>query len=220
MSTALLFNSIARIARHEAAARPVASVGKVTSVFPNDGPPADHAVSVELRDSGIVLNRVPVAVGAMGFAAIPAVDDLVVVVFLEGDFHSPVVVGRLYHPDQEAPKHKDGQIVLRLPSGASSPDLECEIAGDPPSLKLTLPGDVLLELVEEKITLAVGDVKVTIDGGGGGRMELAAGETKITMKKDGDIQVKTSGKMKFEASEIELNGQAKVKITGGMVEVN
>lgn len=220
MSAAALFTSISRIARHEAGARPVASAGKVTSIFPNEGGSPDHAVSVRLRESGIILNRVPIAVGAMGFAAIPAVDDLVVVAFLEGDYHSPVVVGRLYHADQEAPKHKDGQLVLRLPSGATSPDLECEISGDPPVVKLTLPGDVLVEVVKEKITLSVGDIKATLDGAGGGRLELAAGGSKITMKKDGDVSVKSAGKLKLEATEVEISGQAKVKVSGGIVEVN
>jgi uncharacterized protein involved in type VI secretion and phage assembly len=220
MSGAALYSSISRIARHEASARAIAGVGKVTGIHPNEAAPADHAVSVQLRDSGIILNRVPIAVGAMGFAAIPAVDDLVVIVFLEGDYHSPVVVGRLYHPDQEPPKHKDGQMVLRLPSGASKPDLECEITGDPPAVKLALPGDVLIEVVKEKITLAVGEIKATLDGAGGGRMELAAGSSKITMKKDGDVTVKAAGKLKLEATEIEIAGQAKVKVSGGVVEMN
>ena len=220
MSATALFSSISRIARHEASARPIASVGKVTGIHPNEAAPADHAVSVQLRDSGIILNRVPIAVGAMGFAAIPAVDDLVVVVFLEGDYHSPVVVGRLYHPDQEPPKHKDGQMVLRLPSGASTPDLECEITGDPPAVKLTLPGDVLIEVVKEKVTVGVGEIKATLDGAGGGRMELAAGSSKIVMKKDGDVTVKAAGKLKLEATEIEIAGQAKVKVSGGIVEMN
>lgn len=220
MSATALFSSISRIARHEASARPIASVGKVTGIHPNEAAPADHAVSVQLRDSGIILNRVPIAVGAMGFAAIPAVDDLVVIVFLEGDYHSPVVVGRLYHPDQEPPKHKDGQMVLRLPSGAATPDLECEITGDPPAVKLTLPGDVLIEIVKEKIIVGVGEIKATLDGAGGGRMELAAGSSKITMKKDGDVTVKAAGKLKLEATEIEIAGQAKVKVSGGVVEMN
>ena len=53
VSTALLFDGIARIARHEAAARPVASVGVVTSIYGNDGTTPDHAVSVKLRESGL-----------------------------------------------------------------------------------------------------------------------------------------------------------------------
>ena len=82
MSAALLFDGISRIARHEAAARPVASVGVVTSIFGNDGTSPDHAVSVKLRESGLVLPRVPVSVGAFGVAAIPSVGELVLVTFL------------------------------------------------------------------------------------------------------------------------------------------
>ena len=111
-------------------------------------------------------------------------------------------------------------MVLRLPSGGSTPDLECEITGDPPAVKLTLPGDVLIEVVKEKVTVGVGEIKATLDGAGGGRMELAAGSSKIVMKKDGDVTVKAAGKLKLEATEIEIAGQAKVKVSGGIVEMN
>ena len=216
MSAALLFDSVSRIARHEALARAVASVGVVTSIFPNEGVP-DHAVTVQLRDSGLVLPRVPVAVGAMGFAAIPAVDDLVLVAFLEGDLNAPVVVGRLYHPDQEPPKHKAGQLVLRLPSGASQPSLNCEINADPPSLLLTLPGDVKLEIVKGKLTVVVGDVNITLEGSG--RLTAAVGEASLTMKKDGSVAIK-SQKFKLDATDVEISAQAKVKIKGSLVEIN
>lgn len=52
MSAALLFDSITRIARHEAAARPVVCAGTVSNIFPNDGTTPDHAVSVKLRKVG------------------------------------------------------------------------------------------------------------------------------------------------------------------------
>jgi phage baseplate assembly protein gpV len=220
MSASLLFDSVSRIARHEASARPVAAAGIVTSIYPNDGATPDHAVTVKLRDSGLILPRVPVAVGAMGFASIPAVDDLVIVTFLEGDYHAPVVVGRLFHPEQEAPEHSNGQIVLRLPSGAAQPDLNCEINSEPVSLLLTLPGDVKMELQKDLIALTVGKIEVTLEAGGGGRLTAAAGGSSVTLKQDGDVSLKTSGKLKLEGSEVEIAGQAKVKITGAMVEIN
>lgn len=220
MSAALLYDSVARIARHEAAARAVSAVGIVTSLFPAEGGPADHAVTVQLRDSGLVLPRVPVAVGAMGFAAIPAEGDLVVVLFLEGDLHAPVVVGRLYYPDQDPPKHKDGQLVLRLPSGSTDPELNCEINADPVGILITLPGDVKVELQKEAITLAVGEIEAKFEAAGGGRLTAAAGGTAITLKKDGDLSMKSSGKIKIEGSEVEIAGQSKVKISGAMVEIN
>ena len=217
--SASLYDSIARIARHEANAHLVAAVGRVVDVFDNQGQP-DHAVSVELRDTGLVLPRVPVAVGLLGFAAIPAIDDLVMVVFLGGDVNAPVVVGRLYDDQQNPPKHTDGQIILALPSGAGDPKLDLKVEGDVPKIQLELPGDVLIELLEEKVSLKVGDLQVSLDGAGGGRVEVKAGGSTLTMKKDGDISLSSNTKLKLEATEIEISGNAKVKISGGMVEIN
>lgn len=219
MSTAL-YDSIARIARHEARARAVAGVGKVVDIFPADGAQPDHAVTVEMRDSGLVLPRVPVAVGAMGLAAIPAVGDLVVVVYLEGDYNAPIVVGRLYHPDQNPPKHADGQIVLHLPSGESEPKLKLDIEGAEPSITLELPGEVKIEVVEGKVQIAVGAMHVSVEGSGGGRAEVAAGSSKITLKQDGDITITAAGNLKLEGTEVAISGSAKVKIQGATVEVN
>lgn len=148
MSSAQLFDGIARIARHELAARPTIAIASVTAAFPNEAMP-DHAVSVRLRDSGLVLPRVPVAVGTLGYAAIPAVGDLVLVGFSEGEFDAPVVIGRLYHPDLDPPRHKPEQIVLRLPAGEADPKFDLEVEGQAPRLSLKLPGDVTVEIVEE-----------------------------------------------------------------------
>jgi uncharacterized protein involved in type VI secretion and phage assembly len=219
---AALFESVAVIARHEASARAITSAGRVVDIFPSEGQP-DHAVSVELRDSGLVLPRVPVAVGAMGFAAIPAVGDLVVVAFLEGDYSAPVVVGRLYHPDQNPPTHKEGELVLRLPSGEADPALNLEISTQGKSIKLSLPGDLLVELVEGRVLIQVGGsdgLRVAVQESGGGRVEVAAGSAKLTLKKDGDITVASQGKLKLEGSDVEISATAKVKVSGAQVEIN
>lgn len=220
--TSALFDSISRIARHEAQARAVAGVGKVTDIFPADAAPLDYAATVEMRDSGLVLSHVPVATGVLGAVAIPAVGELVVVVFMDGDVNAPVIIGRLYHPDQEPPKHANGQIVLALPSGQSNPDLRLDVEGDKPSVKLELPAsEVKVEIVEKKVLIQVGEISLTIQGSGGGRAEIAAGGSKITLKKDGDITISSStGKIKLEAMEVEIAGSAKVKISGAMVELN
>lgn len=219
--TTALFDSIARIARHEAKARAIAGAGVVTNVHPADGAAPDYAATVEMRDTGLVLPRVPIAAGVLGAVAIPAVGELVVVVFLEGDHNAPVIVGRLYHPDQNPPQHAEGQIVLALPSGADEPKLRLDVEGDKPAIKLELPGgEVTVEINEQQVQLKVGEITLTVTSSGGGRAEIAAGGAKITLKKDGDISVETSGKLQFKATEIELSGSAKVKISGGQVEVN
>lgn len=219
MSVAL-YESIARIARHEAGARAIAGVGKVVDLFPAEGAAPDHAVSVEMRDSGLVLPRVPVAVGVMGFAAIPAIDDLVLVVFLEGDVNAPVVAGRLYHPDQNPPAHGRDQIVLGLPSGADDPDLKLVVKGGEPSILLTLPGDVKLEIKDGKVAIEVGAMHVQLQGAGGGRAEIAAGGAKLTLKQDGDVTLESPTTLTLHATRIEIKADATVTVKGAQVELN
>jgi uncharacterized protein involved in type VI secretion and phage assembly len=216
-----LYDSVARIARHEAAARAVAAVGVVTDVFDAGGAPADHAVTVELRDSGQALPRVPVAVGPLGFAAIPAVGDLVVVLFVEGDANAPVVVGRLYHPDLEPPQDATaGKLVLALPAGEAEPKLKLVVDGAAPTMELDLPGKVAIRLAEGKVDLTVDKLQVTIDAAGGGRVEVAAGSSKITLKQDCDVTISAGGNLKLEANEIDISGSGKVKVSGAQVEIN
>ena len=57
------------------ARRAIAAVGRVTDAFPAGGGPADHAVSVELRDSGLDASARADRRRRAGFAAIPAVGD-------------------------------------------------------------------------------------------------------------------------------------------------
>ncbi|HEX8001076.1 MAG TPA: hypothetical protein VF519_00105 [Mycobacteriales bacterium] len=219
MTTGLV-DAVARIARHEAAARATAAVGVVTDVHPGTLVAKDHAVTVRLRDSGLVLPKVPVAVGLLGFAAIPAVDDLVLVLFADGDRHAAFVVGRLYHPDADAPDHAEGEAVLRLPPGNGTPDLELVVTGDPPKVDLTLPGDVRVEIEDGAVRIAVGALTANLDSAGGGRVEVAAGGSSVTLKQDGDVTVKAAGNLTLEGTEVRVKGAAKVKIEGALVEIN
>ena len=220
--SAILYESVSRIARHEVAARATAGIGRVVDTFPapEGASSPDHAVTVEMRDSGLVLPRVPVAVGVLGAAAIPAVDDLVVVLFLQGDVHAPVVVGRIYSSTQPPPQHDAGQIVLRLPASSSNPKLDLEVVGDEPLARLVLADDVSLEVTGQKVVVKAGEVQLSLESTGGGRAEVSAGGSTITLKKDGDIKISARGKLVLEGSEVTVSGTSKVKISGAQVEVN
>jgi phage baseplate assembly protein gpV len=215
-----LYDGIARIARHEARARALPAIGVVDDIHPAEGGPPDHAVSITLRDSGAKLPRVPIAVGALGFAAIPAVGDLVILVFLDGELNAPVVVGRLYHPDLQPPEHAAEQLVLALPPGAAEPDLRLVVDGSAPSATLTLPGDVTLEIKAEDVRVAVGGVELHLTGAGGGRAELSAGGSSITLKQDGDISIEAVGNLKLKGTQVSIEGSAKVSVKGAVVELN
>ncbi|MBU1054937.1 MAG: hypothetical protein KKC46_14080 [Proteobacteria bacterium] len=218
--TSSLFESISRIARHEAKSQAIAGIGIVVESFPAGDEEPDYAVSVKMRDTGLVLPRVPIATGAMGFAAMPAADDVVVVVFMDGDYHAPVVIGQLYTPSKEPPEHNDDNIVLRLPAGSDEPKLNIEITRAKPSCTLTLSEDVSLEILKDSVAVKVGDINLTLTTAGGGRAEIGAGGSTIVMKKDGNITVTAKTKLVLEAQEIEINGQSQVKISGAKVDIN
>jgi uncharacterized protein involved in type VI secretion and phage assembly len=215
-----LYDSIARIARHEALTRVSPAVGSVCDVFSNPGATPDHAVSVQLRDSGLILPHVPIAVGALGFAATPRVDDLVVVVFLDGDVHAPVVVGRLYDSDVTPPEHAEGEVVMRLPPG-DSPDWDIVFSESKSSLTVTNADEVRLELTEKSALLKVGELEVSVSSSGGGRIDVkAGGQSSITVKQDGDVTIASATKVKLQAPEIELSATGTLKLKGAMLELN
>ncbi len=217
--SAALYDAVTRIARHETAAHAHIALARVTDTNAAPGAPADHAVTVVLLASQLVCPRVPIAVGALGFAAIPAPGDLVVLAFADGDVNAPIVLGRLYNAELDPPDHDDGQVVLRLPPGDSDPRID--LTADPavPSVVLKLPGDVTATFAEEKITLAAGDMHVTVDGGGG-RVDVAAGGSKIVLKQDGDVSVEAAGNLTLKGNQVSIEGQVKLKIAGKIVEIN
>ena len=220
--TAALFESVARIARHEADARALPAVGRVRETFGAAAAVPDHAVTVELRETGVVLPRVPVAVGTLGAGALPAVDDLVVVAFLEGDPNAAVVVGRLYTDALPPPPDAtDGKLAVGLPPGSDPPDLRLVVEADGSAAELEVGGEpvrIAVDAAQAQVT--IGALELTITTAGGGRAELKAGGTELTLKQDGDLGLKTAGKLSLEGSEVEIKGSARVKVSGGTVELN
>jgi phage baseplate assembly protein gpV len=214
-----LFSAVERIARHAAAARSWASVGKVTDVHPTLPLGNDHAVSVELRDSGVMIPRVPISVGALGFAATPAVGDLVLVVFADGDPHAGVVVGRLYHRDLPPPKHAEGQLALQLPPDSTSPDIE--LLADPATPELTVRvGEATVAVQGRTVTITIGDSELLVDGNSPGALSITSGEASIKLRAGGEITIEAATKLELKAAEINIEGSGKVTVSGGLVEVN
>ena len=71
----------------------------------------NYECDVQLRDSGLELKRVAVATQRVGAVAIPNVDDLVLVQFLNGDMNSAVITGRLYNDKDRSPEAKPHECV-------------------------------------------------------------------------------------------------------------
>lgn len=213
-----LFDAVARVARHEAMSAATASVAVVTEVQTTLAGRPHHSVSVRLRDRGIVLPQVPVAVGALGSAATLAVDDLVLVVFADGDHHAPVVAGRLHHSQLAPPEHAEGQLVIALPPGASSPDVTAKVDPATPELVLTV-GDTTVEVLGRSARITIGDAEVTVDGSGPAAVTVTTGQASVELS-GADVTVEATGNLTLKANRIEIKGNAAVAISGATVDVN
>ena len=219
--TAALFDGIRRIAAHEAASRPVASLGVVQDVHAGTGAPPDHSVSLTLRDSGLVLTRVPVAVGALGQSTLPSPGDLVIVVFCEGDLHEPVVVGRLYPVDVDPPPYDETTLALELPPGSGSSAAFSLTVTDAPLLDLRYPdSDVEVKVADSLVSASVGDFHVTVDGSGSGQVEIAGGGSTITLDGSGNVTISAQAKLTLSGADVEISASGQVKVSGSTVGLN
>lgn len=218
-----LLSVIQAIVREEIAARRFAEIAVVTDVHPHadGGDKLNSECTVTLRDSGLELQRVPVATQRIGFAAIPNVDDLVLVNFVGGDLHAPVIVGRLYNDVDRAPVAKTGECVYISPDAAES------------GLRrfyLELPNGNSVLVDDDKTLLDMGGTKITV--GNGGAVEIDCQDA-VTVKATGDIALEAGGKLALKAqsdvtveglsvtvkaqTSAQLEGQAGATVKGPMV---
>lgn len=225
-----LVSTIQQIARHEVEQQVAPALGIVQTLHATSGGKNDYSCTVELRDSGVVLPRVPLATQLIGLTALPREHDLVLVVFAGGDLHAPVIVGRLYNEKVAPPKHGPGELVTFLPGGEKDEKkaLVLKVATKDDgkrSMKLSLAGDsVNVELVidDDGIRFKAQDVSLVLKqtSSNDGMAELKAGDAKVTLKQNGDMAVTAKGKLQLKAKEIEIKADTKVKVSGQTIELN
>jgi uncharacterized protein involved in type VI secretion and phage assembly len=220
-----MVQTIQKIARHEVAQQAAPCLAVVQEVHTSS---PDYACTVQLRDSGMVLPKVPIAVQFIGFASIPREHDLVLVAFAGGDLHAPVVIGRLYNEEVAPPENAPGELVSILPGDETSETkrIELRVATDGKrSVELSLAGDsvnIKLTIDDDGIHFKTQDVTLdlTQSGASDGKAELKVGDAKITLEQAGDIKVETTGKLSLKATDIEIKADASVKVSGTNVELN
>ena len=194
MST-LLLETIQRIVREELARQRTAELAVIQEQHPHatDGDDDNYACTVVLRDTGLVLRRVPVATQAIGAASIPAVGELVLVAFVGGDLNAPVIVGRLYNDEDRPPVNGDGRSVLHLPLGAADDEaVHLEVhSGDRREVALTLGSGLALTLRDDDPV-----VELIVDGG----------KATLAIDRDGAVRLETSGDLSIEAGKVGIKG--------------
>jgi phage baseplate assembly protein gpV len=211
---------IQAIVRDELQRMQVGDLGVVTSVFPHsDGGDKDnYECNVQLKNSGLELRKVPIATATIGGAAIPNVQDLVLVVFIGGDINQPIIVGRLYNDEQRPPVNKPNEIVHHLPldadddaalklavrsGGDHSPKRQVELQmGQKLTVKLT-DDDPLVSVETEQVKIQVassGDVTIETKG----KLAITASGG-LDLKSDGNVNIEAGGPMKLKGATIDLN---------------
>lgn len=211
----------------------VAELGLVEAVFPHSatGDTDNYACDVRLKNSGLLLKRVPILTGHIGTAAIPNVGDLVLLTFDKGDINQPIIIGRLYNEKERPPLNKSDEVIFRLP--LAEPD-DKSILGAIRNLESNSPPREIIFEMPPKITVRVTDGTVRATAGktemkldqpdsSGGTVTVVAGRTKITMNQDGDVTVEAAGSMTLKAAQdltlqaqnITIKSQMKTDIKAG-----
>jgi uncharacterized protein involved in type VI secretion and phage assembly len=206
--TLTLFDSIQQLVREEVGRMRTAELATVQKQHSHSssGDSDNYACTVVLRDSGIVLARVPVATERIGSASIPAVGELVLVQFLNGDINAPVIVGRLYNDADRPPPNDDGQAILHLPLGAS----------DDQAVHVELHSDTRKAIVKLGSALALtvqdDDPVVKVD---------VAGQATLKIGKDGSIAIESSTDISIKgSSNVTLEAAGQLTLKGATVNIN
>lgn len=188
----------------------VAEVGVVTEIFSHESgsDKNNYECNVRLRDTGLELHRVPIATQRIGLAAIPNVDDLVLVHFIGGTLHGAVVTGRLYNDVERPPEAKAKEFVYVSPDDAESGVRR---------VYLEFPNGNTLLMDDDKVVLEAGDTTLTIKNSGD--VELTS-NAKVVIQSQGNTEIKSQGDIKLDATGgLSLKAQADVKMEGLSVSV-
>lgn len=212
-----LVPELRRLIREEVQMLRAAELGVVQSQHPHesDGDSDNYAVTVRLRDTGIILGKVPVATTRLGAVAIPPVGALVLVQFIGGDVNAPVVTGTFYTDEDRPPANADGQVIWNLPADASPDDaLRLEVSSaDKKSVVLKLASAVTVEIKDD-------DPAVSIDVGGNAQVTIDS-DGKVTITSAQSLEIKASSNMKLEAQgNFDLKAGGNMTIKGSVINLN
>ena len=229
-----LVGMIQAIVQNELARMKIAEIGVVTELFSHESgsDKNNYQCNVRLRDTGLELQKVPVATGRIGLAAIPDIDDLVLVQFVGGNIHGAVVTGRLYNDVDRPPEAAEKEWVYVSPHEAES---------DVRRLYLEFPNGNTVHIDDDKVHIEAGKTVLTLNNNGD--VELTAeGNVKVesksatTITSGGDMNLEAGGALNMKAktdvtmeglsiaikgqTSTQVEGQASATVKGAMVTIS
>ena len=214
--TLTLFETIRRIVQEELRQIRTAELAIVQEQHPHasDSDTDNYACTVQLRNSGIVLQQVPVATQRIGSVSIPALGELVLVQFVGGDINAPIITGRLYNDEDRPPVNDDSQAILHLPLGAGDSDaVHIELhSGATRELAIRLGDGISLNIRDDDPVM-----ELSINGGSA-TLKLDR-DGAVTLESQGDISVK-GGNVSIEGNEITIKAQGQLTLKGQAINLN
>ena len=229
-----IVNTIQEIVRQEMRRLRVTDQGLVEEVYPHSGASDvdNYGCDVRLKNSGLLLKRVPLAIGHIGTAAIPNKGDLVLLAFDKGDVNQPIIIGRLYNDKQRPPLNNPDEVIFRLPLADTDDNtimaaIRNHQSHSPPrELIVEMPPKIVVRITDGTVRATAGKTEMKLDqpGGTGGTVTVFAGSTKITMNQDGDVVVeaaadmtlKAVGDLNVQGRNVKIEGQMNTDIKAGM----
>jgi phage baseplate assembly protein gpV len=204
-----IVETIQRIVQNELRAVRIAELGVVEAIGPHSDASDDdnYGCDVRLRNTGLLLKRVPIVTGHLGSAAIPNVGDLVLLTFEKGDVNQGIVLGRLYTDDDRPPVNAANELIMHLPLHAddtSAIQTAIRNLGDtspPREIIVQMAPKITVRITDGTVRATAGNSELTLDqpDGGGGTVTVLAGGTKITMNQDGEVVVQAVGDVTLDA---------------------
>jgi len=188
------------VARRELASHRGLSFGVVAEVFSNaDGSGANHLdCHVRLHGGDMVLQHVPVAVSRIGVNAMPRVDDLVVIGFIDADINGGVILGVVHDADTPSPQADPDELVYEVPD--SGGDRRVEIA---------LANGNTVTVRDDEVAIVMGGTKLTVEADGAISLE-AAGD--LVLKAQGAVTIEAGTSVSVKGTEVVVEGSGTAKL--------
>ncbi len=216
MST--IVDTIQAIIQQELRRVRIAELGIVMAVYSHSAANDDdnYGCDVQLKNSNLLLKRVPIATNHIGTAAIPYVGDLVLLNFDQGNVNQPIIVGRLYNDTDRPPLNNPYEIISRIPLAETdektirSAIRNIQSNTPPREILVEMPPKITLSITDGTVRATAGKTEMKLDqqSATGGTVTVIAGRTQITMNQDGDVTIEAVGSMKLKATgDLSLEGQ-------------
>lgn len=171
----------------------------------------------------------PMAGKQYGQFFFPSVGDLVLLGYLGGDVHHPILFGSYWANDVKPPYTvRDGKNEVRSIKTPAGIEIKLEDTDKKEKLTLTTPSGAAILVDDENKTIAVKDAKaenaLTIAWGKGEitlaaktKLTLSAGDTSLVLEASGNMDGKAAKAISLAGADVALKGNNSVKAEGTTV---